>query len=188
MVPTAITIRQRDSDYAMAARSEDGSLVVIYTPTNHPLGVDMTRLAGSATARWFDPTAGTYTTISGSPFPNMGSMEFTPYGNNAVGEGDWVLVLETQPVVTEPLAVTITSPFPGLVVSNLVTLAATATAAEGLAGVLFMVDGVIVGRVTSSEPYEVVWDSITVSNGMHAVQALAWDKRATWPATTLRCS
>jgi hypothetical protein len=46
------------------------------------------------TARWYDPTAGTFTNIPGSPFANVGSMQFATPGTNAGGDDDWVLVLE----------------------------------------------------------------------------------------------
>ena len=83
-----------DSDYVTAARVADGSLVVAYMPTLGSLTVDMTKLSGPATARWYDPTRGTYTAIAGSPFANSGSHVFTPPGNNADGDGDWALVLQ----------------------------------------------------------------------------------------------
>jgi hypothetical protein len=54
----------------------------------------MTQLSNTATARWFDPTSGTYATIPGSPFANTGTQEFTPPGSNAAGDPDWVLTLE----------------------------------------------------------------------------------------------
>ena len=54
----------------------------------------MSKLSGTVTARWYDPTAGTFTDISGSPFANSGSHNFTTPGNNADGDEDWVLVLE----------------------------------------------------------------------------------------------
>jgi hypothetical protein len=45
-------------------------------------------------ARWFDPTTGVYQSISGSPFANSGSRQFTAPGNNSGGNQDWVLVLQ----------------------------------------------------------------------------------------------
>jgi hypothetical protein len=79
--------------YATAARASDGSLIVVYTPVTHSLTVDMTKLSGSATAQWFDPTNGATTTISGSPFANTGTHVFTSPGANSTGDQDWVLVL-----------------------------------------------------------------------------------------------
>ncbi len=84
------------NDYATAARTGDGSLALAYLPTRRTVSVDMTRLSGPATARWFDPSNGAYTAIAGSPLANTGSRRFTPPGNNHDGDGDWVLVLEAR--------------------------------------------------------------------------------------------
>ncbi|MGV7219267.1 apiosidase-like domain-containing protein [Bradyrhizobium sp. UFLA05-112] len=82
---------------ATAARTPNGSLVIVYMPSIRTITVDMSRLAGTATARWYDPTSGEYTDVTGSPFANEGSRRFTPSGVNKSGEGDWVLVLEASP-------------------------------------------------------------------------------------------
>jgi hypothetical protein len=83
--------------YAPAARTSDGTLVMVYLPSTRSITVDMSKLAGLATARWYDPTDGSYATISGSPFANSDSRQFRPPDNNAAGDRDWVLVLETDP-------------------------------------------------------------------------------------------
>ncbi len=87
-----------DSDYATAARTPDGTLVMVYIPTPRTLTVDMSKLRGTAAARWYDPVNGTYLQIDGSPFLNGGARIFTPPGTNSGGSGDWVLVLEDPPV------------------------------------------------------------------------------------------
>jgi len=53
-------------------------------------------MSGPVTARWYDPAAGTFTDIPGSPFANDDTRQFTTPGDNADGPGneDWVLVLE----------------------------------------------------------------------------------------------
>jgi hypothetical protein len=86
-----------NNDYATAARSADGSLVMAYMPTIRTLTVDMSKLSGSAVAHWYDPANSTYLPIAGSPFANSGTRTFTPSGNNSDGDGDWILVLETNP-------------------------------------------------------------------------------------------
>lgn len=92
------------SDYATAARTDNGKLVMVYMPTQRTITVDMTKLAAPAHTRWYDPSSGVYRNIAGSPFSNTGTRNFTPPGNNNEGTGDWVLVLETEPplpVVTD---------------------------------------------------------------------------------------
>jgi hypothetical protein len=85
-----------DFSYASAARTPDGKLAIIYIPDRRTIMVDLSKLAGPATARWYDPANGTFHEIAGSPFSNAGSHAFATPGNNADGEGnaDWVLVLE----------------------------------------------------------------------------------------------
>lgn len=83
-----------DSDYATAAKTPDGTLGVVYTPVPHTLTIALNNFSNSVTAHWYDPTANTFTTISGSPFPNVGTHNFTTPGNNSAGDPDWVLLLE----------------------------------------------------------------------------------------------
>ena len=83
-----------DDTYAAAARSADGSLVMAYLPSVRRVTLDMTKLSGAATARWFDPTNAAFIDIGS--FANTGTQDFTPPGNNHDGDGDWVLVIETD--------------------------------------------------------------------------------------------
>lgn len=83
-----------DDTYAAAARASDGSLVMAYLPTVRRVTLDMTKLSGTATARWFDPTNASFTAIGS--FANTGTQNFTPPGNNHDGDGDWVLVVEVE--------------------------------------------------------------------------------------------
>lgn len=80
--------------YATSARTSDGKLVMAYVPSARTLEVDMSKLSGPVTGRWYDPTVGTFTDIPASPFTNSGSRNFTTPGDNADGDEDWVLVLE----------------------------------------------------------------------------------------------
>jgi hypothetical protein len=75
---------------AYAAKSNDSTLAMIYTPSQKQLTIDMTELLGpNVMARWFEPGSGNYATID--TFPNTGSRSFTPPAS-----GDWVLVLESE--------------------------------------------------------------------------------------------
>ena len=82
-----------DDDYLTAASTPDGTLVMAYMPTIRTITVNLGALSGPVTAQWFDPSAGIYTAIAGSPFANSGSAQFTPAGNTSDGLQDWVLVL-----------------------------------------------------------------------------------------------
>jgi hypothetical protein len=83
-----------ESTCATAASTNDGTLAIVYTPTVTRLTIDLTKLKGRVTARWYDPTTGIFTPVAGSPFANRGTHHFTPTANNAEGNGDWVLVLQ----------------------------------------------------------------------------------------------
>jgi hypothetical protein len=85
------------NDYVTTGRTPDGNLVMAYVPSIRTVTVDMTELRGPATARWYDPSRGTFTTIKGSPLAKTGQHKFRPPGKNGDGDGDWVLVLETKP-------------------------------------------------------------------------------------------
>ncbi|MCI0620995.1 MAG: glycoside hydrolase family 140 protein [Acidobacteria bacterium] len=88
-------------DYVTAARTPDGKVVVAYVPptgvARRTLTVDMTKLAGPTTARWFNPNDGQYRVIAADPLPNAGSRRFTTPGDNGDGTNDWLLVLEVTP-------------------------------------------------------------------------------------------
>jgi hypothetical protein len=72
--------------------------------------VNMTQLSGpQVSARWYDPSNGTYSTVSGSPFPNTGTHVFTPTGNNSSGASDWVLLLQSS---TSPTPTSSPTPTP----------------------------------------------------------------------------
>jgi hypothetical protein len=85
------------SDYVTAGSTSDGSLVMAFLPSLRTVTVDMAKLSAPVTARWYDPSSGTYKSIKGSPFKNAGKTKFTPPGRNSDGDGDWILVLETKP-------------------------------------------------------------------------------------------
>jgi Protein of unknown function (DUF4038)/Putative collagen-binding domain of a collagenase/Fibronectin type III domain len=84
--------------YSTAAKTPDGTLGIVYTPVSNTLTVALSVFTNTVTAIWFDPSTNTFTAIPGSPFTNTGTATFTTPGNNSAGDGDWVLLLETQPL------------------------------------------------------------------------------------------
>jgi hypothetical protein len=85
------------SDYVTAARTPDGKLAMAYLPSRRTIKVDLAQLSAPVVARWYDPSRGAWSPIDSSPLKNSGQHEFTTPGNNADGNGDWVLVLEVKP-------------------------------------------------------------------------------------------
>jgi hypothetical protein len=90
------------NNYVTTARTPDASVVLAYAPASTTLTVDMTKLSGPATARWFDPSNGTYRSISDSPLSNAGTTTFTTPMSNGDGDSDWVLVLEASASAKPP--------------------------------------------------------------------------------------
>jgi len=88
--------RVSESDYATAAATPDGSVMVAYMPTARTITVNMATLKGPARAQWFDPANGAYQAVPGGPFPKGGSRQFKPPGKNHDGDGDWVLLLRAR--------------------------------------------------------------------------------------------
>jgi hypothetical protein len=87
-------------DCVSDAETSDRTLALAYLPdpagTLSMITVNLARMAGSITARWYDPTDGAFTGITGSPFANSGSHNFRPPGRNSAGDSDWLLVLEAS--------------------------------------------------------------------------------------------
>jgi Protein of unknown function (DUF4038)/Putative collagen-binding domain of a collagenase len=84
------------SDFCTAAKTADGSFVVAYMPTARSIIVNMAALKAPANAKWFDPTSGSYTSVSAEPFANGGTRQFTPPPHNRDGDTDWVLLLDAS--------------------------------------------------------------------------------------------
>jgi len=88
------TLSTNTMDYVGAAINS-GTLGMAYCPKATTITADLSKFSGPVTARWYDPTDGSFKSIDGSPFANSGARDFTPPGKNAVGDTDWVLVLES---------------------------------------------------------------------------------------------
>ena len=161
------------NDYVTAASTPDGALMIAYLPVNRAVTVDMSKFAGPCDARWFDPTAGVYTTIDGSPFTNSGTQDFAPPGTNSGGDEDWVLVLKDSPPESAGPTIAITAPTQGTTVSNAILVSAAGS--NNVAGVQFQVDGVNLGSEMTTPPYVTAWNTLGLGNGTHTLQAVARD-------------
>jgi hypothetical protein len=74
---------------------------------------------------------------------------------------------------TTPPTVSITSPANNATVSGVVTVNAAASDSAGIASVQLQVDGANVGAADTSSPYSFSWNSASVSNGSHTLNAVA---------------
>jgi hypothetical protein len=86
-----------EDERAVAARTVDRSLAIVYAPSSREITVDLAQLAGPhVAARWFDPADGRFSVVDGSPFPATEPRRFILASENSSGFGDWALVLESS--------------------------------------------------------------------------------------------
>lgn len=95
-----------DIDYACTARTQNGSSVIVYVPTQRGITVDMSQIAGvRAKAFWYDPRSGSATVIG--TFAAAGHRVFaSPAG------GDAVLVLDDASANFPPPGTVTVQPVP----------------------------------------------------------------------------
>jgi hypothetical protein len=78
---------------AAAAIASDGSLGVVYVPSQRRLTLDLGVLAGTnVTLTWYDPSSGASIPATASPASSAATYELEAPGGNADGAGDWVLI------------------------------------------------------------------------------------------------
>lgn len=90
----------------------------------------------------------------------------------ATGQAQITVTVRNAP--DAPPVVWLTAPAADSTVAGTVTVRANATDDRGVAGVRFFADGNLLADDTAA-PYEVAWDTRTVSNGPHAIAAEARD-------------
>ena len=98
------------ANYVTTAWLTNGTLAVIYNPAGNMLTVDLGKFSHAVDAKWYDPSDGMFTLISGSPFPNVGFENFSTPGNNHDGQSDWVLELSALDTSAAPTPVITSKP------------------------------------------------------------------------------
>jgi hypothetical protein len=169
-----------NTNYATAALTANGNTMIAYLPSPRQVTVDMSRISGTqAKAWWYNPSDAATTEIG--TYATSGSRRFTPPSG-----GDWVLVIDDAslnlpapgqgggPPMDDPPSVSITDPPDGSEITGSVTISADATDDDGISKVDFYVDSNLVGS-DNTTPYEILWDTLTVSDGTHIIRATAVD-------------
>jgi len=85
---------EHTSNCATSALTADGTLGLVYAPTNATLTINMAKFAGPVTGTWFDPSNGA-TSAAGVLAAN-GVQSLTTPGNDADSNTDWVLLLQAN--------------------------------------------------------------------------------------------
>ena len=97
MVPdqSALASEQGEGTHrVVAARAQDGSFVIAYTPVGQPVGIRMNKLNSvRVNAQWYDPRNGTWK-VAGQ-CSNKGTEEFVAPTRG--DQDDWLLVLDAVP-------------------------------------------------------------------------------------------
>ena len=82
-----------NSTCATAARTSDGSSVLVYLPTISTITLDMSKLSSLATARWYDPTNGEYAVHDHSDrYGHAGRYRLAIDASNPKGFGIFIFV------------------------------------------------------------------------------------------------
>jgi len=77
---------------AVAARSADGKLGIVYLPSPRVITIDMKQFVGGhVEARWFDPARGEFPDLGRQILPTSGRQEFSV--PDCSRDGDWLLLL-----------------------------------------------------------------------------------------------
>jgi len=97
MVPdqSALASEQGEGTHRLiAARAQDGSFVIAYTPVGQPISIRMNKINSSrVNAQWYDPRAGTWK--AAGQYSNKGTQEFVAPTHGE--QDDWLLVLDAVP-------------------------------------------------------------------------------------------
>lgn len=78
--------------YVTAARTTDNKLAIIYCPSTSVITVDLTKMDGTVTTRWYDPTNGELSSATHSG--TLSAAVFTTPSTNSTGDPDWILLIE----------------------------------------------------------------------------------------------
>ncbi|MED5453618.1 MAG: putative collagen-binding domain-containing protein, partial [Verrucomicrobiota bacterium] len=77
------------ANYVAASRSLDGSLVVVYTPVEARLKINVTKLPSPLIAAWLNPRTGERTDV-------LAVLRGSALECPAPGDGDWLLILRAK--------------------------------------------------------------------------------------------
>jgi len=125
-----------------AAIGASNTAAIAYFPSSRTVVVDTTILAGTTNVRlrWYDPTAGTFSTIATSEAQNSSRSVTYNGGTHGDGAADWVLVVDLTQDVTGTVAQTLAAftssasgirTLPAITGTSAQTLAAFTSAASG---------------------------------------------------------
>jgi hypothetical protein len=120
-------------------------------------------------------TSPPYTLPWNTLYEEDGSHVLTAIARDAVGNEATASITVTVANHRTMPTVQLISPTAGSMLSGAVTLTASPSAAHGVLGVYFQVDGRQVGPQANTPPYSITWDSSTVPDGSHDLAVAVLD-------------
>ena len=185
LVPGAPDTQAPTSSIASPAQSASlpsGTPVTIAGTASDTGGGTVTKVEVSTNGgtTWSNATGTTSWTFAWTPVTQGSTVirsRATDSSGNIEAPSGGVTVTVTPPVpdTTRPAAA-ITAPTGGATVAGAaVTISATASDNIGVAGVLFQVDGVTIGTEDTTSPYSIIWNTVGLADGSHALTAVARD-------------
>ncbi len=180
------TYMERDVQFGFSVLS-DGTIWLAYQPINHQsLSWNEVYASQYSNGTWSAPALVGYNYVN----YNTNAADSARYPGFVASRTDQPQVafltpdqkvhaftltnLAAAPADTIAPTVSVTSPTNGANVSGNITLSASATDNVGVTKVDFLIDGSVVGTVTSS-PYNLPWNSTAVTDGTHSLQARGYD-------------
>jgi hypothetical protein len=173
------------------------------TPPTSPDGLTVQGAIGSATLTWTASTDSSGVALynahrsaspgfAPSPANRIGQPTSLSFTDSGAAPGTYFYLVTAQDVAqnvsapsneamaivladTSAPIVTISTPADQAMVSNTVSIAATASDDVGVAGVQFQIDGAPLGVERVAPPYSMSWNTKTTANGAHSVSAIARD-------------
>jgi thermitase len=106
-----------------------------------------------------------------------GSHTIAARATDTIGQESTDSITVSVDNVDEPPAVSITSPPNGATVSGTISITASASDDKGVSQVEFYIDAALLAT-DSTAPYGCSWNTATVSDGSHAIKAVATDTAA----------
>jgi hypothetical protein len=111
-------------------------------------------------------------TLAGNGTHTLTAVARDPSANTATAAAVTVTVFNPD---TIPPTVSMTAPAAGATVIGTVTVSATASDANGVVGLQFLLDGAALGAELTAAPYTVGWNTTGSVNGTHTLSARARD-------------
>ncbi len=158
-----------------AAAASDTQINLTWTASTDNVGVTGYRVFRSAT-QVGTPTTTTYNDTGLTPGTTYSyTVSAVDAAGNVSAASTAASATTTSGADINPPAVAVTAPAAGATVTDIITVAATATDNVGVAGVQFFIDFAPVGVEDTVAPYTYAWDTRSSPNGAHTLTARARD-------------